>query len=57
MSDEERAKMMQSYGKKLATGRAGQPEDVAESFLGVIRDWNATGSMVRTDGGGMIMTG
>ncbi|KAF2821859.1 NAD(P)-binding protein [Ophiobolus disseminans] len=57
MSDEERAKMMDVYGKKLATGRAGQPEDVAESFLGVVRDWNCTGSMVRTDGGSMLMTG
>jgi hypothetical protein len=46
---------METFAKKMTTGRAGQPEDVAESFLGVIRDWNASGQMVRTDGGGMVM--
>ena len=54
---EERAELMEKYAKKLTTGRPGQPEDVAESFLGVVRDWNCTGSMVRTDGGAMVMTG
>jgi NAD(P)-dependent dehydrogenase (short-subunit alcohol dehydrogenase family) len=51
MSDEEREKMMLEMGKKCATGRAGQPEDVAESYLAILNDGNMTGGMVRTDGG------
>lgn len=42
-------------GEKMATGRAGQPEDVAESYLALLKDWNMTGGMVRTDGGGLFM--
>lgn len=55
MSREEREKMMKSLGEKMATGRAGRPEDVAESYLAVLKDGNMTGSMVRTDGGGLFM--
>jgi NAD(P)-dependent dehydrogenase (short-subunit alcohol dehydrogenase family) len=55
MSDEEREKMMLEMGKKCATGRAGQPEDVAESYLAILNDGNMTGGMVRTDGGGLFM--
>jgi hypothetical protein len=52
---EEKKKMLDAFAKKLTTERAGQAEDVAESFMGVIRDWNATGHMVRTDGGAPVM--
>jgi NAD(P)-dependent dehydrogenase (short-subunit alcohol dehydrogenase family) len=55
VSEEEREKMMKAMGEKLATGRAGGPEDVAESYVGILKDGNMTGSMVRTDGGGLIM--
>lgn len=55
VSEEERGEMMKSMGEKLATGRAGRPEDVAQSYLGLLGDGNVTGSMVRTDGGGLIM--
>jgi NAD(P)-dependent dehydrogenase (short-subunit alcohol dehydrogenase family) len=54
MSEEQRAKTMKMYGEKLATGRAGQPEDVAESYLALLKDHNMTGSMLRTDGGGLL---
>ncbi|KAH6274308.1 hypothetical protein HBI38_078700 [Parastagonospora nodorum] len=40
VSEEERKEMMRSMGEKLATGRAGRPEDVAESYLGLLRDGN-----------------
>lgn len=39
MSDDEREKMMREMGEKLATGRAGRPEDVAESYLGVVGNY------------------
>ncbi|KAH7065723.1 hypothetical protein BKA63DRAFT_585678 [Paraphoma chrysanthemicola] len=54
MNDEEREKIMKIHGEKLATGRAGQPEDVAESYLALLKDYNMSGSMVRTDGGGLL---
>jgi hypothetical protein len=52
---EEKEKMLQAFAKKLTTGRPGHAEDVAESFMGVIRDSNATGHIVRTDGGAPVM--
>ena len=55
VSEGEREGVMKSMGEKLATGRVGRPEDVAESYLGLLRDGNVSGSMVRTDGGGLIM--
>lgn len=55
LSDEVREKFMQDRGKELATGRAGRVEDVVESYLAVLRDGNMDGSMVRTDGGGLVM--
>jgi NAD(P)-dependent dehydrogenase (short-subunit alcohol dehydrogenase family) len=55
VSEEEREKLTKSVGEKLATGRAGQAEDVAESYLAVLKDGNMTGSVVRTDGGGLFM--
>jgi NAD(P)-dependent dehydrogenase (short-subunit alcohol dehydrogenase family) len=55
VSEEEREKMMKAMGEKLATGRAGMPEDVAESYVGIMKDGNMTGGMVRTDGGGLFM--
>jgi NAD(P)-dependent dehydrogenase (short-subunit alcohol dehydrogenase family) len=54
MPKEEKDKVMKSTGDKLATGRAGHAEDVAESFLGILKDHNMTGSMVRSDGGGLF---
>lgn len=55
VTEEEREKMMKKMGENLATGRTGQPEDVAESYLALLKDWNMTGGTVRTDGGGLIM--
>lgn len=55
MTEQEREKMLKRMGEGSATGRAGQPEDVAESYLALMKDWNMTGGLVRTDGGGLIM--
>lgn len=38
----------------LPTGEVGQPEDVAESYLGAIKDWNNTGTMITSDGGAFL---
>lgn len=55
VTEQEREKMLKRMGEGSATGRAGQPEDVAESYLALMKDWNMTGGLVRTDGGGLIM--
>jgi NAD(P)-dependent dehydrogenase (short-subunit alcohol dehydrogenase family) len=39
----------------MATGKVGQPEDVAESYLYCMRDANVTGSVISTNGGHLIM--
>jgi NAD(P)-dependent dehydrogenase (short-subunit alcohol dehydrogenase family) len=52
---EKKEAIMQAMKSKMPTGRVGRPEDVAETFLGLLRDYNIDGSMIRTDGGGMLM--
>ncbi|PSN72163.1 NAD(P)-binding protein [Corynespora cassiicola Philippines] len=52
---EERERFLEGCAEKMATGRVGRVEDVVESFLGVLRDWNCDGSVVRTDGGALFM--
>ncbi|KAK3305189.1 uncharacterized protein B0T15DRAFT_531575 [Chaetomium strumarium] len=52
---EEKDRLMEQYGKRMATGRTGRPEDVAESYVACIRDYNMDGAIIRTDGGGLLM--
>jgi NAD(P)-dependent dehydrogenase (short-subunit alcohol dehydrogenase family) len=52
---EEKEKIMQGMSSRMATGHVGQPEDVAETYLGILKDLNMDGTMVRSDGGGMLM--
>ncbi|KAF2851318.1 short-chain dehydrogenase/reductase-like protein SDR [Plenodomus tracheiphilus IPT5] len=47
--------VLKAVAEKMTTGRPGQPEDVAESYLVVMKDVNMDGSVVRTDGGYMLM--
>jgi len=47
-------KMKESYAEKTTTGRMGQASDVAESYVYAVRDYNTSGTMIRTDGGGMM---
>ncbi|KAF1943314.1 short chain dehydrogenase [Clathrospora elynae] len=52
---EQKEGIMQGMEGKMATGRVGRPEDVAETYLGILRDANMDGSMVQSNGGGMLM--
>lgn len=54
MSKEQKEKAMKRMSEKMATGRPGHPEDVAEAYLAIMKDGNMDGSMIRTDGGGML---
>ncbi|PVH97520.1 short chain dehydrogenase [Periconia macrospinosa] len=55
LGEEEKKKMFEVLGAKLLTGRVGRVEDVVESYLGILRDANMDGTMVRTDGGHTIV--
>ena len=55
MSADEKEMVMKAVAEKMTTGRPGQPEDVAEAYLAIMKDVNMDGSVVRTDGGYMLM--
>jgi NAD(P)-dependent dehydrogenase (short-subunit alcohol dehydrogenase family) len=44
-----------SYGTSLPVGRVGEPEDIAETFLYVLRNAYTTGTIVAVDGGGLLV--
>ncbi|EXJ85824.1 hypothetical protein A1O1_06193 [Capronia coronata CBS 617.96] len=46
---------MAEYAKKQATGRVGAVEDVVESYLFLMKDRNATGTVAKSDGGVFLM--
>lgn len=52
---EAREQTFRSFESKMATGKMGQAEDVAEAFLYAMKDKNLTGSMISTNGGALIM--
>lgn len=54
MSEEEKKGMFEHAKKGLFTGRVPTAEDVAESFIAIMKDWNMDASMVRSDGGSLF---
>lgn len=54
MSAEQRLGFYQSMAKQLPTGSVGSADDVAESYLYLLRDANVTGSTVHTNGGAFL---
>lgn len=47
-------RMMEEMEKMCTTGQVGKPEDVAESYLYVMKDWNCSGSVIDTNGGALL---
>lgn len=47
--------MIKSISEKVPTKRVGQPEDVAESYLYLMRDTNVTGVNIATNSGGPLV--
>lgn len=45
----------QAFSSKMCTGRMGRPEDVAEAYVYLMRDENVTGTVLGTNGGGLLM--
>jgi NAD(P)-dependent dehydrogenase (short-subunit alcohol dehydrogenase family) len=55
LPEEAREQTMKAMSQNMATARPGHPEDVAETYLGIMKDYNMDGSMVSTNGGSLIM--
>jgi len=55
MSPDAREAYFRDIAGKLPTGQIGQPEDVAECYLWLMKDKNVTGVVVQTDGGAMLV--
>ncbi|KAF1970619.1 NAD(P)-binding protein [Bimuria novae-zelandiae CBS 107.79] len=54
MGEEAKQAFLKQCEKKMLTGRVPTAEDVAESFLAIMKDWNVDGAMIRTDGGSLF---
>lgn len=55
MPKEQREMFMERVKKSCTTGEVGRPEDVAESYLYVMKDWNCSGSVIDTNGGSLLI--
>ena len=51
MGEEAKQEFFKSQASQLCTGRVGRAEDVAESYLYLMKDNNVTGTMIDTNGG------
>lgn len=47
--------LLEQYSKKMPTGRVPGPEEIAESYLYVMKDRNITGAMISTSGGSLLV--
>lgn len=54
MGREAKQKFFESEAKKLPTGRVGSAEDVAESYVYLMKDTKITGSVIHTNGGSFL---
>jgi NAD(P)-dependent dehydrogenase (short-subunit alcohol dehydrogenase family) len=55
MSEDDRSAMYASLAKTLPAGRVGEVEDVAETFLYLMRNGYSTGTVVTIDGGTVLV--
>jgi NAD(P)-dependent dehydrogenase (short-subunit alcohol dehydrogenase family) len=55
MSDDDRSAMYASLAQALPAGRAGEVDDVAETFLYLMRNGYSTGTVLTIDGGSVLV--
>jgi len=55
MNAEQKNKYFEETAKKMPTGRVGDVQDVAESYLWCMSDGNVTGEVVRTNSGALLV--
>ena len=56
MTAQRREEVLAGMQGRCTTGEVGRPEDVAESYLYVMRDRNVSGSVIDTNGGCLLTT-
>jgi NAD(P)-dependent dehydrogenase (short-subunit alcohol dehydrogenase family) len=54
LGPEQMEQMMDQFKLKSTTGTIGKVEDVAEAFLYVMKDQNVTGTLISSNGGGLL---
>lgn len=54
MPEDKKQELFEGVKKGTTTGKVATPEDVAESYLYLMRDHNVTGSVISTNGGHLI---
>lgn len=55
IEESRRRDMFKAASARLPTGRVGRVQDVAESYLYLLKDENVTGTMVSTNGGALLV--
>ena len=54
MSEQGRNELFEKVGQMLPVGRVGEPEDLAQAYLYLMRERFSTGAMIVVDGGGVL---
>lgn len=52
---EQKEGMFEAYTAKVPIGRIANAEDIAEAYIYLMKDWNATGRVITTDSGALIV--
>jgi NAD(P)-dependent dehydrogenase (short-subunit alcohol dehydrogenase family) len=55
MAEADRAALYRQMGEKLLVGHAGEPEELAEAYLYLMRQTYGTGQVIVVDGGGALL--
>jgi hypothetical protein len=55
MTDPDRNNLFKKAGQALAVGRVGEPGDLAETYLYLMRERFSTEAMIIVDGGGTLI--
>jgi NAD(P)-dependent dehydrogenase (short-subunit alcohol dehydrogenase family) len=55
MAEADRAAMYRDAGQRLPVGRVGEPDDLAQTYLYLMREGFSTGQAIVVDGGGVLV--
>ena len=55
MEEADRAAMYRDAGQRLPVGRVGEPDDLAQTYLYLMREGFSTGQAIVVDGGGVLV--
>ena len=55
MSEQGRNELFEKVGQMLPVGRVGEPEDLAQAYLYLMRERFSTGAVIVVDGGGVLV--